>query len=737
MKISHNLSTVNLKRFVYVALLCTFVSTLFWSSTSTVWAASTVNQTYFTLADTHVHYYPYYLDDKQNPDWTQDGGVDDFGFMPFHKTYAKGNVRLGYEVYLENDEGERLLDGAQVTSGDVVRVVTEPLSTSRDIWWDYGMETTNWKTNYSYASIPKAPLSNGGGGPDVKNNNADRVAIVGDLSSIRRQDIDRSRFSYRGPWNGEAYYLAMFVKEPTVTHAVAGSAPVTQLSETSYRVDGPGSLTVQTTYAATEAKEYYAMSTTELNRIISIYETLGYQSEPLRALAYDRLQDLKSKARDGLAIEAVEFSSGSTLPLPATTLYNNLTVIAAESVNPPASTVNVVNSDPIYPGDTVTIEISTPGAVHPVVYKMDWDNNLTNDEIVGPPGPGTNFATGDTVLTTTRQWTIAGEKKINVRTYNIKGYLSDWTPVTVTVVPKPPVTMNFEMQVNGGLWTSDDRTINPGDSLAVRWNSQFANTCVGFNVNTNGATTTMPGGVTVTAPAAGSDSNYRVECTDGITVDSSEISVDAPVSPELYAYLQPSTYSDTYNYTTGSYDEYTVNFVLANNAPADEPTSIPYTVSLDLDANGTYELTRSGSFPSGIGPDSQLSRNVTFTDIPFGTMGIKVDIAYAGLSDLQTVVNIPPPEPATTLNVTPIIVRTGTEALIEWDVGAEYPMDCTLRGGSLLTTFDPSVDGATGSTTTPALHSAMQYELRCLETNTGTEFTEEFRVEVIGSPIEI
>lgn len=711
-----------------ILLLLVVCSFLFTSGS--VHAASLISETYFKVADAYEQYYPFYLDDEQNPDWTEDGGSDDFSFIDYHKTYAEGSMHLEYEVHLENDEGDRLAKDEQVKAGDVIHVVVPTPVPSRDWGWEYP-DATNWQSTYSYDDVLAATLPTSGPGPVVSNDNSNQVALVDEFEEIRRADITQSRFAYRGPSNGEAYYLAMFTEMPTITHNLKGTATYTQLSDTSYRVDSPGSVTVETTFAATDVKEYYAMTEAEIDRIITIYEELGYKTNSQRQLAYDRLQDLKSKVVNGVAIEEIEFMDGDRFTIDAVTRTNEFQVVAGDSTNPPAPDVAIANSEPIYPGDTVTLEISAPGAVEQVVYKMDWDNNSTNDEIVG------SFSSGSTVLTTTREWATPGVKELQVRTYNEKGYLSDWTPVSVSIAEKSSVSLQLEMQVNDGDWSTSDQTIDPADSLALRWESEYADSCIGFNVNTSGATSTMPGGISVSPPPGGDSATYRVECTDGITVAVQEITVAAPVQPELYAYLQPATRSEAFNYTTGSYDEYTVNFVLANDAPTDEPGPIPYTVSLDLGANGTYEETQNGTFASGVGPDDQESRNITFTDIPFGDMRVLVDIDYPGLDALQTVVTVPPPEPESALEVTPIIVRTGTEALIEWDVGAAYPMNCTLRGGSLLTTFDPSLDGATGSTTTPALHSAMQYELRCIEPNTTTEFLEEFRVEVIGSPIEI
>ena len=100
------------------------------------------------------------------------------------------------------------------------------------------------------------------------------------------------------------------------------------------------------------------------------------------------------------------------------------------------------------------------------------------------------------------------------------------------------------------------------------------------------------------------------------------------------------------------------------------------------------------------------------------------------------------PDPDIEFSEVSVVVRSGNESTISWDVKETYPMECVILGPRTFANngvhiFDPSVSGPTGSMSTGPLTAAQLFELTCTEPITGSVFKTVTRFNVIGTVNEI
>ncbi len=371
-------------------------------------------------------------------------------------------------------------------------------------------------------------------------------------------------------------------------------------------------------------------------------------------------------------------------------------------------------------------------------YEIDWNNDGVTDAYT----PGVGYVPSGTDRTATQSWGAGGVYTFAVRATDDMSLSSAWTTHTVTVATAPVATI--EAQVNGvGGWSSGDQTINPGDTVTIRWSSTDATTCTGTNVNTGGATNSA--GVAVSEPAPNSSLSYQIECSGTGGTVTEDIVVSTRQLPNL---TQPSvtfTPSTTVDPITGDYDSVEVRFQTGNDGGSDTGTTITYIVEIDYGNDGSYDVSQTGTI-SSIASGGSVNGSEIFTDVPFGNNTIRVtidtndDVSEVNETDNSRTLGatLVPVAPNFTVTVSPNIVREGQTATVTWDTEVLYPLNCSISGPALTThSFDPSVNGSTGNRTTGLLSSKSEYTLSCTEPITNTTFTESASVDIIPNAEEI
>jgi hypothetical protein len=310
------------------------------------------------------------------------------------------------------------------------------------------------------------------------------------------------------------------------------------------------------------------------------------------------------------------------------------------------------------------------------------------------------------------------------------------------------VTLQNSITGVGGPWTSSDPTINPNNSLALRWVSTGASSCTatagnGFSTGSGNPTT---GTDPVTPPTPGTNALYTVSCTGlGGTTDRT-ITVTTRAYPNL---TQPDiTYllSPTFNSTTGAYDYIDVTFQTRNDGGSDTLATANYEFQFDQSRNG-YEYTTTGSIglltvSQAVNRTERVSGSISFGNV---RTRVFVDnnnaVTETNEGDNVRVFDfvISPPNPGLNITVSRPTVRGGETVTINWNTGATYPMNCSVLGPGIAPAiaFDPSVTGPTGTRVSQPITAKSEFTLRCFEPITGTTWTDIATVGIVGSLEEI
>jgi predicted extracellular nuclease len=111
--------------------------------------------------------------------------------------------------------------------------------------------------------------------------------------------------------------------------------------------------------------------------------------------------------------------------------------------------------------------------------------------------------------------------------------------------------------------------------------------------------------------------------------------------------------------------------------------------------------------------------------------------SLAGADDGSGSINLT--DPGITIWPSQSVIRTGQQTTINWNTNSVLNMNCRVSGPGNFsaTSFNPSVNGSTGSSTSGTLTSAQIYQLNCTEPITGTTFSTSTRVSVSGTYQEI
>jgi CARDB len=371
-----------------------------------------------------------------------------------------------------------------------------------------------------------------------------------------------------------------------------------------------------------------------------------------------------------------------------------------------------------------------------LTYYIDWNNDGTADYVSGVLASGAGQAAA-------YSWAVVGAQTFQAQAIDSKGGASPWTAHTITIGNPPAATASLELQVNGGSWGDANQTVNPGDTVTVRWSSNNASTCTSSGSGFDTANNTS-GSDGVTTPAPNSATTFTVDCSGPGGSGSDSITVTSRQSPNFTTPLINQSASAGFDPATGMYNSVTITFQTTNNGGSDTTASANYRLEFDRYKDG-YELTTNGSLGQ-LNVGQSVNRSEVITNVPFGNSRVKVivdsddDVAEVNEGDNESELELDllPPNPNISINADRRLVKSGEPVTLTWDTNVTYPMACRVYGPGITTySFNPSTDGRTsGSPLTSApLKAKSEYTLSCAVG--GTTFTDSVVVEVQGVIEEI
>jgi hypothetical protein len=224
------------------------------------------------------------------------------------------------------------------------------------------------------------------------------------------------------------------------------------------------------------------------------------------------------------------------------------------------------------------------------------------------------------------------------------------------------------------------------------------------------------------------------------------------------------------------------NYVIGYSATSNYPIkrTVPFTVFAEK-LDGSLIASQSGfvTVPRDIflsGEPVASIPSVTLTNIPFGFIQLRVVVndgeptynesfgsttAFTNNSPPAKIINLNDPKleediittsgggfgptlqnPNYEISFGSDVIRAGSQTLLYWDTKVNYSMSCEIKGPTTfgtngVYTFDPSIDGVTGSVSTGVLSSAQVFRITCHEPITNTTYFTETRVDVIGALKEV
>jgi hypothetical protein len=365
-------------------------------------------------------------------------------------------------------------------------------------------------------------------------------------------------------------------------------------------------------------------------------------------------------------------------------------------------------------------------------FYVDWGMDGTADYVSGVVGNNTGHNVANS-------WTAVGVQTFQAKAIDAKGGDSGWVTRQVTINNPPAPTATLEASINGGAWTVTNPTVDPGDTVSLRWTSQNATSCSGSGAGFD--TGNSPNGTDpVTPPGPNSNSSYSASCTGPGGSGSDSITVTTRQSPNLSTPNVTYTLSSSFNAVTGLYDYIDVTFNTTNNGGSDTKASANYEFQFDRNRDG-YDHTVTGSIGTlAVGQTVTRTERVS-GNIPFGNNRIRVFVdntnAVTEVNEGDNVrvldLTVPPPNPGLNLIADRYQVRNGETVTLDWSTAIAYPMNCRVYGPGI----DVNPSGVTGNRTTAPINAKSEYTFTCTEPVTGTTFTDRVVVETQGSIEEI
>lgn len=362
-----------------------------------------------------------------------------------------------------------------------------------------------------------------------------------------------------------------------------------------------------------------------------------------------------------------------------------------------------------------------------------WDGWIS---FQGSASDGTPYGVrfnGDSVTDPTYKFAWGGDKVVG------------WVDFSAVVVAEAPAITNF---------TANPIENSVGTPTTLEWHIQGFDSCEASNNNgqtdwdSSTVVTSASGVQTATVNAPLGSTQYTLTCYKGTVPFTESVTVESRPNVAIGALSQSGTPVANPDAT---YDN--VTFLVSVTGLADGDSA-----NYDLNVTGATTKTVSGTI-SQSGGATTFTPPLEIDGLNFGTntFELEVDLPAPGsiAEDLSstpqnedivdntfTLANqsFPPVPPTMSITATQGLVRAGEPATIDWAVSTPYVADCTINGAGINESFStPANLGATasGPRATDPLNSTSVIVLTCTEPITGTDFTEEIRVEVVPNAQEI
>jgi hypothetical protein len=378
-----------------------------------------------------------------------------------------------------------------------------------------------------------------------------------------------------------------------------------------------------------------------------------------------------------------------------------------------------------------------------IFYEIDWNN----DSVVDALSPSSGFVPSGTSRNGSYAWATAGGFAIQARTVDSDSARSDWTLHTITInpgPPPPPPTADLGVSVEGGPFTVPTGPVVVGvtDEVRLRWESTNAGNCTstGPGFSTGGATDGID---VITNPTPGDDEEYYVTC-DGR--ESNRITIETGLA-NLTEPTITADFSSSFDPTTNTYDSLTVRFNTENAGLSSTVANPTYRVRLDRGNTGSWDATQTG--PLGVLlPSDDITREVTFTDVPFGTSRVEVYVdapppngivPESNEADNDRTLDISglAPDPELFIMVDRSPIQNGESAILTWGANNGYAgLICTVQGPGV--DEDPAqLSAPNNSAATANLTAKSVYTLTCNHPDAVAPFAASVDVEVLGTLEEI
>ena len=373
-----------------------------------------------------------------------------------------------------------------------------------------------------------------------------------------------------------------------------------------------------------------------------------------------------------------------------------------------------------------------------IFYEIDWDNNGTVDATT----PASSYVNSGTTLNGNRSWSSANSYTFRARTVDFDNARSGWTSHTINLNPGAP-TVTAEANVNGGSWSTSDRTINPGDVVKIRWVGTDATSC-STNFGGGSSTDTRPSGVDVTEPVYGSPSTYTVDCSNVTGSNSDSITITMNGQPDLEPLIGTPIPSNTLT-AAGEFTAVTVTFDIANTGTANASASdYRFIFETDPDGDGVFtSLADTTASAGSVGNGSQFRyNNFVINNVPAGNyrMTLRADTTDSvnesneGNNERVATGAFTPLDPGLEITADKQLVRRGETTTLRWTIDNNYSgMMCQVTGQGVDTgDFAP---GTLTNTPTQAIEAKVEFTLSC--TVGSFTFTDNVTVEALGEAEEV
>lgn len=370
-----------------------------------------------------------------------------------------------------------------------------------------------------------------------------------------------------------------------------------------------------------------------------------------------------------------------------------------------------------------------------VYYEVDWDNDGSEDaRTLQVPSGNSEQAT--------KAFLKSGDNWIQARTVDTSGLKSGWTQYKIFIGAPPKPTASLEAAISGGGFSSNDQTINPGDTVTLKWDSTDADSCTASQGATAGFDTggQKSGADGVTPPAPNTQTTFTVTCIGLGGSGSKSLTI---TTRQLPNFSQPNIdyqLSTTFNLNTGAYDFVDVSFNTTNNGGSDTRTNANYQLQFDRGRDG-YEFTKSDSMGL-LTVNQPFSKTERVTgNIPFGNARVRVmadntdQVLETNERDNERIVDLalPPPDPGLDITADKMQLREGETTTLRWKTLATYALNCKVFGPNL----NKNPSGRTGSQVTAPITAKSLYTFECTEPITGKVFSDSVTIETVGKIEEI